>query len=222
MEKQVKTVSLTNSNGSSLVIDSLCDQANGGDFVVACFYFDFAVHKEQSPTNVLGALLKQVVRGLGDIPEEIVQAFEHQQRAIGGRGLRLSEIVRMLQNILSSRRTYICIDALDECVPHLRLVLLDSLRKILDKSRGTRLFLTGRPHIRDEVEKYLGGRTSIVSIKPSIDDIIRYIISRLSMDTTPDAMDGSLEADILKSVPDRVSEMYMNLEPPPPPTWTIY
>jgi len=116
----------------------------------------------------------------------------------------------MLQNILSSRRTYVSIDALDECVPHLCLVPLDSLRKILDESRGTRLFLTGRPHIRDGVEKYLCGRTSVVSINPSMDDIIKYILSRLSMDTTPDAMDGSLEADILKSVPDRVSEMHIN------------
>lgn len=204
-------VLLTNSDGSSLVIDTLCDQANrGGDFIVVCFYFDFAVHKEQSPTNVLGALLKQVVRGFENIPEEIVQAFERQKRVIGGRGLRLPEIVKMLQNILSSQRTFICIDALDECVPHLRLTLLDSLRKILDKSQGTRLFLTGRPHIRGEIDKYLGGKTSIVSIKPSTDDIVRYILSRLSMDTTPDAMDGGLEADILKNVPDRVSEMYMN------------
>jgi len=59
-----KRVLLTNSDGSSLVIDTLCDQANGGgDSIVACFYFDFAVHKEQSPTDVLG---------LGDISEEIV------------------------------------------------------------------------------------------------------------------------------------------------------
>ena len=34
---------------SSLVIDDLCNQARGQDATVACFYFDFAVEKEQSP-----------------------------------------------------------------------------------------------------------------------------------------------------------------------------
>ena len=32
--------------------------------MVAYFYFDFAVQKEQSPVSVLGVLLKKVVRGL--------------------------------------------------------------------------------------------------------------------------------------------------------------
>jgi len=43
---------------SSLVIDNLCDGAGGRNAAVACFYFDFAAQKEQSSTNVLGAMLK--------------------------------------------------------------------------------------------------------------------------------------------------------------------
>jgi len=50
---------LTNCDVSSLVIDELCDKAGGQNATVACFYFDFATRKEkQSPTEVLGALLK--------------------------------------------------------------------------------------------------------------------------------------------------------------------
>ena len=56
---------------SSLVIDSLCDRARGQNAAVACFYFDFAAQKEQSPASVLGALLRQVVSGLKEVPEEI-------------------------------------------------------------------------------------------------------------------------------------------------------
>ena len=41
------------------------------------------------------------------------------------------------------------------------------------------------------------------------DDIIRYLHARLAGDTTPDAMDGSLEAGILKKIPEDVSEMYV-------------
>jgi len=77
---------LTSRDVSSLVIDSLCDLAGEQNAAVACFYFDFAAQKEQSSANVLGALLKQVVRGLEEVPEEIAQAYGKQEKVIGGRG----------------------------------------------------------------------------------------------------------------------------------------
>jgi len=43
--------------------------------MVACFYFDFANQKDQSPAGAMRALLKQVVRGLEEIPEEVSQAY---------------------------------------------------------------------------------------------------------------------------------------------------
>ena len=67
---------LTGRDVSSLVIDNLCNQARERNVSVACFYFDFAAQKEQSPTSVLGALLKQVVTGLEEVPEEIVRDYE--------------------------------------------------------------------------------------------------------------------------------------------------
>ena len=117
----------------------------------------------------------------------------------------------MLQTILSSRHTFICIDALDECVPEYRVKLLYSLRDIIQKSRGTRVFLTGRSYIGGEIEKPLGERTSSLFISPNEDDIIKYLRSRLEEDTTPEAMDDSLKTDILKSIPESVSEMYVEV-----------
>jgi len=193
---------------SSLVIDSLCDRARGQDVSVACFYFDFAAQKELSSTSMLGALLKQVVGGLDKIPGEIVRAYEDQKRAIGGRGLRLSDIVRMLQATSSERRTFICIDALDECAARHQVKLLGSLNQILQKSPDTRIFVTGRPHIQAEIGERLAGRVTSVSITPKRDDIISYLRSRLDEDTIRDAMDSSLRADILERIPDHISEMY--------------
>ena len=193
--------------GSSLVVDSLCDWAGGRDAAVACFYFDFAAQKEQSLTDVLGTLLKQVAGGLENISAKIVQAFRDQEKVIGGRKLGLVEIVEMLQDILASRRTFICIDALDECLDECRGKLLDSLKQILHKSPTTRIFLAGRLHIRDEVGKHLDGRVAAVSIIPTKDDIIQFLRARLGEDTTPGAMDKSLEEDIIKIIPEMVSEM---------------
>jgi len=164
---------------SSLVVDRLCDQARGQNTTVTCFYFDFAARKEQSPTAMLGSLLKQIVSGMEAIPEEISRAFQEQKKAIGGRGPQLIDIVNMLQAITSSQRTFVCIDALDECAAVHRVKILDSLKQILKKSPDTRIFITGRPHVRGDVERRLGEKVICVSLCPNKEDIIRYIRVRM-------------------------------------------
>jgi len=200
---------LTGSDVSSLVVDKLCDQARGQNTTVTCFYFDFAARKEQSTTAMLGSLLKQIVSGMETIPKDISQAFQEQKKAIGGRGPQLLNIVKMLQAITSSLRTFVCIDALDECAAVHRIKLLNLLKQILENSPGTRIFITGRPHIRAEIEKRLSGQAISVSLSPNKEDIIRYLRVRLGEDETPDAMDESLVVDILERIPENVSEMYV-------------
>jgi len=191
---------------SSLVTDRLCDQARGQKMAVACFYFDFAAEKEQSSSSMLGAVLKQVVSGLEEIPEEIAQAYKDHKKVIDGRGVQLADIVNMLHTA-SKNPTFICIDALDECVAGYRAKVLDSLNLVLQRSPGTRIFVTGRPQIQAEVEKRLSGRVVTIRIAPRRDDIISYIYTRLGEDTKPGAMDSSLKADILKKIPEDISEM---------------
>ena len=200
-------MSLKNWDASSLVIDTLCDSAMERNAAIACFYFDFAALKEQSPTSILSSLLKQVIGGLEEIPTKIVQAFRDQKTATGGRRLGLNQVIEMLQDISSSRPTFICIDALDECMAEYRAKLLDSLGQILHKSPSTRIFLTGRLYVLDEVEKRLAGRVAVVSTTPAEDDIIRFLRAKLREDTTPDAMDKTLEEDIIKNIPKMVSKM---------------
>ena len=200
-------VLLRSYGASSLVIDTLGDWARGQDAAVACFYFDFAAQKEQSPTSVLSSLLKQVVCGLKEIPVKIVQAFRDRENVARDRKLGLGEIVGMLQDITSSRHTFICIDAVDECMVEYRAKLLNSLKQILHQSPSTRIFLTGRSHIRDEVERYLVGRVVAASITPARDDIVIFLRAKLREDTTPDVMDKNLEEGIIKAIPGAVPEM---------------
>ena len=189
---------------SSLVVDRLCDKAKEQNIALACFYFDFAAREEQSPTNILGSLLKQIVAGLGRIPDKISRTFEDHKKGIGRRELRVPDFVKMLQDATSLLPTYICIDAVDECVERHRPEVLDSLRQILEKSSGTRIFLTGRRHIRGEIDRHLGGRAAILSIKPNNDDIAGYIQMRLSKDTYPGAMDSDLESEIIESITENI------------------
>ena len=192
---------------SSLVIDTLCKQAVREDAAVACFYFDFATQEEQSPAAILGSVLKQVVGGLSEVPGGLVKAFRDRGKVIGGQRLALAEIVEFLQDISSSQCTFICIDALDEYPAEHRAKLLDSLNQILQKSQGARIFLTGRPHIRGEVDRHLAGRAATRSITPTKGDIIIFLRAKLKEDTMPEAMDESLEEEIIQSIPKTVSEM---------------
>ena len=111
----------------------------------------------------------------------------------------------------AAKRTFICVDALDECVPENRVVVLESLRQILQGSPNTRLFMTGRPQVRSEVEK-LNGATSFISIQPTEDGVVRYLRDKLRNDTAPEVMSSTLEADIMKTILEVNSETYVKMD----------
>ena len=198
---------LTSWEHSSLVVDRLCDQSRGQNIAVTCFYFDWAARKEHSATSMLGSLLKQMVSGMERIPEEILNAFKEQKKVIGGRGPQLVDIVGMLQVATSSRPTFICIDGLDECAGVQQVKVLGSLKQIVDMSPANRVFISGRFHIRAEVERALAGRVASLSIAPVKSDITGYLHARLGEDEIRNAMNECLEADILEKIPQRISEM---------------
>ena len=195
-------------NASSLVIDALCDQAKKEDIAVACLYYDFLAQQEQTITNMMGAVLKQLI-SRGDIPENVREAFQKGKKEIGGRGLRLADLNRMLGIAIASLpQVFICIDALDECLPKNLAELLDSLRDIIRESPRTRIFLTGRPHVKEAIREYLD-KTVVLPISPNTEDIRNYLEMRLDRDVEPEAMDNDLRADIVSSILDKMSDMYV-------------
>jgi len=135
---------LTTRNTSSLVIDSLRDQAGKDNAAVAGLYCDFLLQKEQTITNVMGAILKQLV-GRGGIPNYLREAFQKGQQEFGGRGPQLVDLMGMLQTeIASLPQVFICLDALDECLQKYLPELLESLGDIVRECPRTKVFLT--PH----------------------------------------------------------------------------
>ena len=191
------------------MIDKLCDEAAEEDTAVACFYFDFASRNEQSPVNMLGSLLRQLVSGLDGIQDGVVRSLRNQKKVIGGRGLQVSGILKMFQTITTTKRTFICVDALDECAPEHLLVVLESLGQIVRESLDTRIFATGRSHIRSEVERKLGGAAAFILIEPTGDGIIGYLREKLRNDTAPEMMSSTLEASIMESISHISTETYV-------------
>jgi len=200
---------LINGDDSSLVIDKLCDEAVEGDPTVACFYFDFAARNEQSPVNMLGSLLRQFVSGEGEIPEAITQNFRKGKRAIGGRGAQVSGMLKMFQTVIATRRTFICVDALNQCLPEHRIVVLESLGRILQGSPNTSLFMTGRPHVRGEVERGLGGAATFIFVRATEGGERRFLREKIRKDTIPNMMSSTLEEDIMRSIPAISSATYV-------------
>jgi len=102
---------------SSLVIDWLCDQVRERDIGVAGLYCDYLAQEQQSTTNMLGAILKQLLERDG-IPEPLRLSFRAEKRGFGGRALQLSDLVKILKTTIASLpEVFICIDGLDECLP---------------------------------------------------------------------------------------------------------
>jgi len=85
--------------------------------------------------------------------KEIIRALEEQKLANTGRGPQLPDIVKMLQTITSSLRTFVCIDALDERAVANRIKILNALQQIFQTSPHTRIFIIARPHVRAEIER---------------------------------------------------------------------
>ena len=183
------------------MIDRLCDRVDGGTAAVACVYCDFHAQNEQSTAELLGVLLKQVLSPLESSRDEVNTVFDNSQRGVGGRRLLLPDILEMF--IKSCReRVFICIDALDEFPAKRRPELWESLSQIVQRCPKTRLFLTGRLHIREEVQKYFPTRAEMLQISPRDRDIRLYLTMRLSQAPEPDALDEELKAEILTTVPE--------------------
>ena len=173
---------------------------------MASLYCDFLYEEKHSATNILGAILKQLF-ARDVIPEPVRQALHEKMVLGGGRPVQLSDLVEMLKaTIALLPGVFICIDGLDECLQKNRLQLLESLQEIIRASPITRVFLTGEPHVRDDIERYFPEAITI-PITPTIRDIEMYLKMRLDQDPTPTAMDDILRADIMRVIPQNISQM---------------
>ena len=188
------------------MIDSLCDQGWEENIAVAAFYCDFPSQQQQTVNNIVGAILKQLV-GRGGIAKGLREAFEKAKKEVGGRGPRLADLMGMLKTAIAALpQVFICIDALDECLPKCLPELLKSLRDIVREFPGTRIFLTGRPHVGGDIQRYFT-KAVVIPISPNSDDIQNYVEMRLDGDAEPEAMTDDLRADIVRVILEKISDM---------------
>ena len=180
---------------SSAVIDHLLSQGPG--IGVACLYADYKGQSNQTLGNILGCLLRQLLTTVPKpIPDEIIQCLQDNQRK--AQRIEIKDHLALLKiRIYQLKRTFICIDAIDELEPTTLRQLLNALKKL--NTSNTRLFLTGRGHVEHEVRKYFQVTPACtVVISASEQDIRTFVRQQIvdDLNLNPDAMDEILAQDI--------------------------
>ena len=143
------------------------------------------------------------------IPSEIKSAFDEAKRE-GGEGLRLSDMVKLFVKAISSiELVYLCVDAVDEVLQQHRSEFLRTLRQIIQDAPNARLFLTGRPYIRGELDSHLTKQTNVIQVVAGQGDITKYLSQKIDDDRhqDPNLMTEDLKNDIIKTMLEKASEM---------------
>ena len=91
-------------------------------------------------------------------------------------------------------------------LPRYLLELLESLGDIVRECPGTRLFHTGRPHVRGDVQRDFP-KVVVIPISPNPDDIRNYVEMKLDREAEPEAMSGDLRAGVLRVIQEKISNM---------------
>ena len=200
---------LTSNKISSLIIDTLRKQNRGRDVAVLSLYCDYQAQKDQSAVNMIGALLRQVALRTPRIPSEIESAFDESKQE-GGQGLRLPDMVKLFVKVIGSiELVYLCVDGVDEVLRQHRSEFLRALRQITQEAPNARLFLTGRPYIRGELDNHLTKGVSVIQVVANREDITKYLSQKIDDDghQDPKLMTEDLKSNIMETMLEKASEM---------------
>jgi len=157
---------------------------------------------------MIGGLVRQATLRAPRIPKEIRNAFD-ESNLEGGDGLQLPDMVKLFIKVIDSIEVvYLCVDAVDEVLPQHRSDLLRALQQII-QAPNMRLFLTGRPYIRAELDRHLTKMAYSIHIMADQGDIARYLSQKMDGgdDQDPSLMTEDLKNNIMKTILEKASEM---------------
>ena len=169
-------------------------------------YADYKDQNNQTPVHILGSFLHQFLTTVQQpIPDEVVQKLHDIRHQ--GKKVETGDILALLKIRLKQfKRAFICIDAADELEPKVLQQLLRELKDLV--TNDTRLFLTGRSHIRSEIQKHLQVTKNFgATISANQQDIQRFVEQQIMDDLNSDAMDNVLANDIMDAIIERSQGM---------------
>lgn len=114
--------------------------------VTAFYYCDYADKRTLFPSDVFGALARQILEKSATIPDplaDVIEQADHDRDRL----VNPSKALHILENSIeaSTRPVYLILDGLDECTEHSQKVICDSLRQLLGHDKSSiKLFITAR------------------------------------------------------------------------------
>ena len=151
-------------------------------------------------------ILKQLT-GRGGILNSLREAFQERKLEFDGPGLRLLDLMGIFKAAIASLpQVFIYVDASDQCLPKCLPEHFRSLRGIVLEAPSTRIFLTGRPEVCGDIQRYFT-KVFVIPINPNADDIRNYVEMRLDRDSKPEAMTSDLRAEVLRAILEKIGDM---------------
>lgn len=101
-------------------------------------------------------------------------------------------------------KSYICFDALDECPEQSLWWLLTELKMLFNNpalKNSLRMFITGRPHVVDNIKRtFQDGALSTTILEARKEDILKFINYRIQMDNSGLQMSAKFTDEIISKI----------------------
>ncbi|KAL8931112.1 MAG: hypothetical protein Q9208_000216 [Pyrenodesmia sp. 3 TL-2023] len=169
-------------------------------YSVAAAYCNFKEREIQNPENLLAGLCVQVIDDSKPLPETLVQL--HGDYTSKRTRPSLKDVLDVFNEAVKHfETTYLIVDALDECLPEVRSVILQELESLRPR---VRLLVTTRPPIDHIAEKVA------IEIRASHGDLEKYIQSRIANSSRLSSLlqgRTRLSRDVCNNVIDKASGM---------------
>lgn len=189
----------------SVIVDYLQHTFQGDNVGIASIYCSYKEQREQTTTNLIGSLVQQLVQRHTIVPDDVRKLYKYHIRT------RTRPSLQEFSNLLHSQlhkfsKTFVIIDALDECPESNRETLIT---KILKLQSGIHLLVTSR-HIAGI--ECLFENAARLEILAKDEDVKGYLESRIAREGRLKLhvkSDPTLRDAIIDTIVEKASGMFV-------------
>ena len=197
---------------TSLIVHSLQEMfGHEASVGIACIYCNFKRQADQMVDDLLASLLRGLLQGRTNLPHDV--ELLHQRHKRKGFRPSISELSDTIKAITrDSSRTFLVIDALDECTgAGTRSRLLKEIASLQDHANVS-FFATSR-FLPDILEEFKGQLT--LEIRATDGDVKIYITGRMTELPAFVRRNNELQEKIVSEITAAVDGMSVNFNPMP-------
>lgn len=179
--------------------------------LIAAIYCRYQLKEKQQPEKILSTLVSQLLPQLLQLPATLQKLLLEFREVLGFKP-SLEQLQRVLKGIVSGpHRTFVVIDALDECTTLDRGRLVETIRLLQMESQGKVSFLATTRGIPEILELF--EYVATLEVRASEEDICRYIDARIPELVCKAAKhDAILCKEIKDTILRSVGGMYVNAD----------